>query len=120
MLKRELEQRVAPAQLKLITDIRPVVLDSAVADAEVAGDLFARLIFTDEPEDALLRLCEVAQSGLLSGERTGARSAVDEIAGDRRADVVLTSHGSLDAAYDFDDGAVFEHVALRAAVQRLV
>ena len=54
------------------------------------------------------------------GERARARAPVDEVARDRRADVVLASHSRLDAAHDFDDRAVFEHVALRAAVQRLV
>jgi hypothetical protein len=120
VLKGELQQRVAPAQLQLITDVRPVVLDRAVADAELSGDLFARLVFTDEPEDALLGLREVAQSRFLLGESSGPRAPINEIAGDRRTDVVLAFHSGLDAADDFDDGAVFEHVAPGARVQRLV
>lgn len=111
---------MAAAQLQLIADVRPVVLDRAVADAEVAGDLFARLVFTDEAKDALLCLCEIAQGRYLPGKRIGPRATVEEIAGDGRADVVFTFHSGLDAAHDFDDGAVLEHEALGAAVQRLV
>src|SRR5688572_31739117 len=97
-----------------------MVFNGAVADAEVAGDLFAGLVISDKTKYTLLGVGEVAQAGHLFGKRARPRAAVDKITGNGRAYVMLTFYGGLDAAHDFNDGAIFEHEALSPAVQRLV
>lgn len=77
VLKRELQEGVAAVQVDLVADVSPVVLDRARANAQLRGDLSARLVCGDETQDAPLRLRQLAETRLLSGERSGARAPAE-------------------------------------------
>lgn len=120
VFQSELEQRVAAAQFQLGANIRPVVINRPLADAERGGYLTAGLVLGDQLEDAALGRRQLVQAGLAARQVGDASGPREQVSGQGRADEVLSGGDRLDAADDVLAGAVFEHVALRPQIERFV
>lgn len=114
VLDGEPDEGVAAVNTEFMADAVAVILDRAVADEKLPRDLFTRLVLGYEFQDAPLCGRQSFQTRRLPAGRIPARGAVDEVAGDGRADVVLAGGDGPDARDDVADGAVLEEVPQRA------
>src|SRR5262245_17844911 len=106
--------------VELVADVGAVGLDGARANRECTGNLFVRFVFGEERKHSSLGWCEGGNARLFGGERSGASRSVDEVCGKRGARVVLSGSDGANAGYDVSDGALLQHVAAYAEVERLV
>src|SRR5436309_261426 len=120
MVEGEFEQGVTSLKVQLQADVGAMIIDSAGAEIQLTRDLLAGLVLGDQFENATLHRGELGEARLLLRERAGACAPVDEVGGDRRAEVVSSGSHGPDAADNLGDGAVFEHVPFDSQIQRSV
>src|SRR5215475_6691310 len=109
---------MAAMNLQLMADIRPMSLDCAPADAELLGNLLARLVVCDHGEYASFGRCHNLQSGVGSDWCAGVATALDQIGCQRWAGVMLSPGDCPDAAHDIGHRAVLEHISLHIESER--
>ena len=120
MFERELQKRVRAVQFEFGADVGPVIFDGAGADEEFACNFSARFVLCNQLQDSPFRRRQIIEAGFLFYERSGARVAIEQIAGKLRADEVPAFLRSANALDNIGHDAVFKHITFRARVHRFV
>ena len=71
MFKRKFDQGIAAVNSQLLTDVSPVILDRAVADEQLGGNLLAGFMLTDQSQYAQFRRSEILQARFLLAQGGG-------------------------------------------------
>src|SRR4051812_7797421 len=91
-----------------------------MADEELFRNLAARLVFRNQSQNAPFGGREVFQFRLSLSERGGALLAIEKVARQRGADVMLTGSDGFDAVDYIGERAFLKHIAFRAEIDGLV
>jgi len=120
MFEREFEQGVMAFEFEFLADAGAVVFDGADAEAEFVGDLLARFIFGDQFQHAPFDGAERGDLWFPGGQLRGAATAVEQEAGELRADLLLPGGHCANALDGLGQGAVFDNVTFHVQIERAV
>ncbi len=120
MFERESEQRVVAFEFEFVTDSGAVVFDGPYAEEELIGDLFVRLVFGDQFQHTPFDGSERGDLWFAVCQLGCAAAAVEQQAGELRADIFLAGGHRANTLDDVGQGTIFDDVASHVQVKRLV
>src|SRR6185503_3100439 len=94
-----------------------MVLDRAYTDAQLAGDLSAGLVLSQQDQNAALGRRQIINSRLLPGKSCSSTAAIEQVRRKRRADVILACGNGSDTVDDISRRVVLDQIAPHAEIE---